>query len=367
MLKVMAKKPLFLALVAIATLAVVVPMTLLGLPYGRFDPEAFAHLYTLPPPHPNQTHLHIDADATNGARPCDPLDDEALVGVGRTHSVGVCLETYAPNTVNNFELHVRYTGDPDATTPTTINLAPTVACAGADGNSARVGTDGDSACLDANPDANDGDDPTGFKLGGGWDCSGFTVAPPVGDDPSTPNVADAFIVCYANLATPDQDLSADPGLLATITFTATGVGDDFIDFGDVDASNNNIVYSPLVPSSTDNVARCGTSVPEDQVGCFYATIHKVDIDCEFNDDFGRGTSLIIWGNNWRFTWLGGQASGIGRVVHMGSRVMLLGRGQGNRFFLAGFGTCPSGPGRFYGLAGSSFLRLQDTSSTPGVE
>ena len=40
------KKPLFLVLVAIAAVAVVVPMTVFGLPYGRSNPEAFAHLYT---------------------------------------------------------------------------------------------------------------------------------------------------------------------------------------------------------------------------------------------------------------------------------------------------------------------------------
>ena len=349
----MAKKPLFLALVAIATVAVVVPMTLLGLPYGRFDPEAFAHLYTHGVSH-TETHLHIDADPTNGSRPCDPLDSEALVGVGHTHSVAVCLETYPPNAVNNFELHTRYTGDPDAATPTTINLAPTVVC---------VGTPDDPNCLDANPDANDGDDDVnGLTLGDGWDCSGFGIAPPVGDDPSTPNVADALIVCFANLGSPDQDLSADPGLLATISFTATGAGDDYIDFGDVNASNNNIVYSPRVPSSTDSVVRCGTSgQAPDLMGCFYATIHKVAFDCEFEDNFQRDTSLVIWGNNWRFTYPGGVASGIGRVVHMGSRVMMIGRGTGGRFFLAGYGTCPSGPGTFYGLAGSSFLRLQDTT------
>jgi len=351
----MAKKPLFLALVAIATLAVVVPMTLLGLPYGRFDPEAFAHLYTHGVSH-TETHLHIDADPTNGSRPCDPLDSEALVGVGHTHSVAVCLETYPPNAVNNFELHVRYTGDPDATTPTTINFAPNVACG--------AGTS-DPACLDSNPDANDTKAPDTNDpnyLGSGWDCSGFGIAPPVGDDPSTPNVADAFIVCFASLGTPDQDLAANPGLLATINFTATGAGDDFIDFGDVNANNNNIVYAPRIPSSTDNVVRCGTQgQAADLMGCFYATIHKVVFDCEFHDNFGRGTSLVIYGNNWQFTFPGGVRAGVGRVVHMGSRVMLLGRGQGNRFFLAGFGTCPSGPGTFYGLAGSSFLRLQDTT------
>jgi hypothetical protein len=355
----MAKKPLFLALIAIATVAVVVPMILFGLPYGRFNPEAFAHLYT----HGqslNQTHLHIDAYPANGSRPCDPLDSEAVVEMGHTHSVAVCLETYAPNSVNNFELHIRYTGDPGATPPTTLNTAATEPYTG----SPKSCPGGDTGCLDANPDANDGDDPTGFKLGDGWDCTGFTIAPPVGDDPTTLHVADAFIFCYADLVDPDQDLAADPGLLATISFTATGAGDDVIDFGDIDNTNKNIIFDPRLvdpgPPPVYGTARCGTKVPADLVGCFGATIHKVVFDCEFNDDFGRHTSLATYANGWQFTFPGGVANGTGRVVRMGSRVIVVGRGQGLSF-LFGFGTCPSGPGTFYGLGGTGLLRLQDTT------
>ena len=369
----MAKKPLFLALVAIATVAVVVPMTLLGLPYGRFDPEAFAHLYT----HGqslNQTHLHIDANPNNGSRPCewtvdtngdtvkDNLDEEALVGyiappaAPRTHTVAVCLETYAPNSVNNFELHIRYTGDPSPTTPppTTINTAPTVDCAG-------------TPCLDANPDANDGDDPAGFKLGDSWDCSGFGIAPPVGNDPTTPHVADAFIFCYADLVDPDQDLTADPGLLATISFNVTGTGDDVIDFGPIDTTNKNIVFDPRLvdpgPPVVLGAARCGTRVPADLVGCFGAVIHKVVFDCEFNDDFGRHTSVATYGNSWQFTFPGGVVNGTGHVVRFGSRVIVIGREQG--FNVIGYGTCPLGAATFVGIDLTSspplFLLLEDTT------
>jgi hypothetical protein len=201
--------------------------------------------------------LAIDADITNGSRPCDPIDDTATVAVGSVHKVGVCIEDYVPNSVNNFELHIRYTGDPNATPPTTLNSAtelPDVAPA-----------------LDDNPDANNGDDPSGFKLGDGWDCTGMGLAFPKGEDPGTPNVADAFIVCNAALANPDQDLTADPGLLATIEFTATVAGIDTIDFGPIDATNSNSVVSPRLGGG---VARCGTGVPADIIGCFGATIHK---------------------------------------------------------------------------------------------
>jgi len=191
-----------LAIAAVGFALVVVAAALVavfGLPYGRSHPQAFAHVYTLPA-NGNTTHLHIDADITNGTRPCDPIDDSATVGVGWTHKVGVCLEDYVPNSVNQFELHIRYSGDPNATPPTTLNTAATEPY----GGSPKSCPGGDTRCVDANPDANDGNDPTGFKLGGGWDCSAFGLAPPLGEDPGTPGVADARIVCFANLSTPDQ-------------------------------------------------------------------------------------------------------------------------------------------------------------------
>jgi YVTN family beta-propeller protein len=188
--------------------------------YGRIDLEAFAHTYTHP--NGNATHLHIDADVTNGSRPCDPMDQTTTAEVGATHKVGVCIEDYEPNSIQAFELHIRYTGDPDVVPPTIINKATEVQDI--------------THALDDNPDANDGDDPAGFKLGGGWDCTGFGVKSPVGEDPATPGVADAFIVCNGDVVTPDQDLSADPGLLATIEFTAQEAGADTIDFGPIQPS-----------------------------------------------------------------------------------------------------------------------------------
>jgi len=240
-----------LAVVAAALLAV------FGLPYGASNPEAFAHLYTHPASNV-QTHLHIDANITNGNRPCDPLDATATVAVGTVHKVGVCLETYDPNSVNNFQLTVFYNGDPSDNVPPVLNLASEKSTA--------------APALDDSPDANDGDSPAGLKLGGGWDCTGLGLAFPVGDDPATPTVADAFIVCNASLATPDQDLAVSPGLLATIEFTAQAAGLDTLSFGPADATNTTNVQNP-VPGG--NAARCGNAVPADQIGCFGATITKV--------------------------------------------------------------------------------------------
>jgi hypothetical protein len=218
------------------------------------------------------TTLHIDADITNGSRPCAPIDDTATVGVGGTHKVGVCIENHAPNSIRAFELHIRYTGDPSDNDPPLLNFAPDPQGSEESqngGSGPDCATDG---CLNDNPDANDGDDPAGFRLGGGWDCTGLYIVRPVGEDPSTPNVADAKIICNANLVSPDQDLAANPGLLATIEFTATSVGIDTIDFGPIDASNRNAVRGPR---QGGGVARCGTAVPADQVGCFGAVVHKM--------------------------------------------------------------------------------------------
>jgi hypothetical protein len=234
--------------------AVVILIALLGVAYsGRALPQGPALSVSAQA----GTRLAIDADITNGSRPCDPIDNTATVAVGSVHKVGVCIEDYVPNSVNSFELHIRYTGDPDASPPTTLNKAtevPDVAPA-----------------LDDNPDANDGDDPSGFKLGGGWDCTGLGLVLPRGEDPSTPNVADAVIVCNAALANPDQDLSANPGLLATVEFTAASGGDDIIDFGSIDKANRNGVF---YPRTDGGAARCATAVAADKVDCVGATIHK---------------------------------------------------------------------------------------------
>jgi hypothetical protein len=398
-----------------AAAAIFVPLTVLGLSYGGSNPGAFSHVYTLPS-NGNATHLHIDADVTNGDRPCDPIDEWASVDSG-IHSVGVCIEDYdtsgEPKTgtcttgdhtgcgtgsIQSFELHIRYSGDPDAVPATTINTAATMEdCA---------------PCLDANPDANNGDDVTGYKLGLYWDCTGLTIALPLGEDPSTPNVADARIICNNQVTRPDRDLDADPGLLATLQFTVSGTGVDTIDFGPIDDVNKNSVGKPLPGSG---VAYCGTTVTEGQIGCFGARIFKNytptptptpitptptptpitpsptptpitpsptptpitpsptptpitpsptptpitpsptpsntptptitptprPYTCFWADNHGRDTSLGITDSTWVFEGPGGfYATGTG-VRHFRDRVFVFGRFSGG--MVAGYGKCPSGP------------------------
>jgi hypothetical protein len=334
---------MFLALVAAATVAIVVPIAVFGFPGGGSDPEAFAHVWTNPA-NGNQTHLHIDADPTNGTRPCVPLDYTRTVQVGDTYDVGLCLESYAPNKLESFKLRVYYDD---------INTSPTL--------------EGSAPMLDLNPDANDGnDDVSGLTLGDGWDCSGFGIMPPVGDDPDTPcqdqygrpisPCHDAFIACNADIISPDVDLTANPGLLATVQFTATGTGTEDLTWG-----SDTEIGGADVNLPDGGFAYCGSDVPEDQIGCFGATINKVVFDCLWEDSFGRGTYLGLFGNEWIFGYPGGTFGGTGHVMRVGDRAFLL--GQGNGFYLGGFGTCPSGPGTAFGLSTVPplFMRVEDVN------
>jgi len=349
----MAKRAILLAIVTAVTVAVVVPITVFGLPAGNSDPDAFSH-------------LHVDANPNNGTRPCDPLDSTRTVQVGDTYDVALCLETYAPNKLEAFKLRLYY--DMKASN-LSINTAPDPQ--GAE-EPAHGGTGPDcGSCLDDNPDANDTKAPDTNDpeyLGSDWDCSGFTVFPPVGDDVNTPcqdqygqpitPCHDAVIICNANIGMPDLDLSADPGLLATVRFTATGEGTELLTWGD----DTELVGSDLVLPAGSS-ALCGPEVPESQIGCFGATINKVVFDCVWEDSFGRGTYLGLLGNDWEFGYSEGTLSGTGRVMRFGDRAFVFGRGQG--FYVAGFGTCPSGPGSAFALDFTSFpphfLRVRDVT------
>ena len=272
-----AKRLTILRLLAVAGVGAALLLAVFGLPYGASNPEAFAHLYTHPASG-NTLHLHIDADTTNGTRPCDPIDATATVVVGAVHKVGVCLEDYPPNSVEAFELFI--------SSNDSLNFAPDPQ--GIEDQNGEGGLDhwncsdwmdndgdtkidlADEECigattatsLDDNPDANDGDDPTGFKLGGGWDCTGIRLAPPRSE------VLPIHLVCFADFWNPDKDLSANPGLLATVEFTAMNQGTDIIDFRPI--------YTAVgYPLPGGELARCGTPPRAEQsMGCFGATITK---------------------------------------------------------------------------------------------
>ena len=157
-------------------------------------------------PCPNVT-LSIDADITNGTRPCSPVDSTATVSTGTQHQVGLCVENQ-PAAPDAFDLTVLYDAG--------LNSALEVADVG--------------LALDDNPDANDGGGGA-TQLGTGWSCTGFGFAFPTGDGPA--GGGDARIVCNADIFSPSRTLTASPGLLATITFDVIGVGVDTIRFANL--------------------------------------------------------------------------------------------------------------------------------------
>ncbi|MEX2246812.1 MAG: hypothetical protein WEC75_09000 [Dehalococcoidia bacterium] len=170
----------------------------------------------------------IDADPTNGTRPCDPIDTTRSVSIGDQYTVAVCVTGSGGEAPNAFTAVVVYDGS--------LNVAPECDADGmapVDPGTILCGGPNDTGtALNDNPDANDGDDPGGLKLGSGWACfGGFVITAPVGEDPNTPGVADANISCTAAISGPDLDLTADPGLLATITFRALAAGVENLTFG----------------------------------------------------------------------------------------------------------------------------------------
>jgi hypothetical protein len=152
--------------------------------------------------------LALDADASNGSAPCNPIDEQVEVSTGDEFKVGICIVN-APIEVSAFDIVVEYDGN--------IMQAPDLP--------------EDVGGLDQNPDANAGDTTFGStSLGDGWDCTSFTVVYPTGDDKNTADVTDARLVCNAALVdAPDIRLKGT-GPVGVITFNATGQGAARLDF-----------------------------------------------------------------------------------------------------------------------------------------
>jgi hypothetical protein len=99
-------------------------------------------------------------------------------------------------------------------------------------------------------------------------------------------------------------------------------------------------------------------------------------ECEFHDDFGRGTTVTIDGSNWTFSSEQGlNAEGLGRVFRFRDRVFLAGVDPYVSARVIGVGVCPLGPGRFFALFRASppvspplprisLLRLVDVTPAP---
>jgi uncharacterized repeat protein (TIGR01451 family) len=170
--------------------------------------------------------LTLDVDDSNGlcndGAGADKVDNTlGPILVGTTHKVGICLSGQ-PMAPNAFTAVVEYNPgyDPMTGLPAggDLNLAPEI-----------VGVD---PALDDNPDANQQTaGPDVNQLGTGWQClGGIVVVEPYGDDPATANVSDSSITCDGSGGADTQTLTASPGLLATIDYTATNAGTDILEF-----------------------------------------------------------------------------------------------------------------------------------------
>jgi len=284
-----------IGLVAVVGLAAAALLAVLGLPYGKGSPEAFAHAYT----HPDTSqimHLEIDAVPDVGT-PCQSIQTTASVAVGTTHKVDICLDDYTALDLEAFVLSINddqdlnLAPDPDVAMPHAFPTGEEVKNGGTGPDCVTVG------CLEDNPNANDGDSAAGLKLGSGWDCTGLGFVRPRSE------ALPISLVCNANIETPDRDLSVDPGLLATITFQAIAVGPDTLTFaGDTTIGN-----------ATAQDGSCG-DVVGDLIGCFGATINKVadlsvektvvtdpvvagspvDFQLVASDNVGGGTAVVVF-------------------------------------------------------------------------
>ena len=195
---------------AVALLAVILAVVLVPAgPGGQVPEEALAHIITpTGTPGAPMVHLEIDADATNGDGPCNPVDTTAAAQ--GTHKVAVCL-TSSDQPPWAFDIDLLYDD--------TLNTCVDVPCDIAHG----------SECFDNNPDANLG--ATTFTtpdLGTGWDCSSDAANPPVcdNDEETGPGHGRASILC-ASVGQPTLPVGADVSSpIAVVTFDVLADGAD---------------------------------------------------------------------------------------------------------------------------------------------
>ena len=167
--------------------------------------------------------IAIDADITNGAGPCDPVDASLNVSQSQTFDVAVCLlDNVTGVAVAGYEFRVLYDGTILSATGGT-NTAPG---------------------LDANPDANAG--TTVFTsatypndLGGGWDCTAGGISGPNPDQDGIAGNANgsAFSGGCGTNAGPATLIT---GPLAVITFTASAGPSTALTLANVNIVDNDL-------------------------------------------------------------------------------------------------------------------------------
>jgi hypothetical protein len=176
--------------------------------FGGGGETASGHSITATPGVP-QFHVEIDM-VKDGNTFCEPVDAAGMHSLGSTYRVAVCVKD-TPAAIGGFSFELVYDD--------TLNQASEVADSG--------------TALDDNPDANAGTTtwPTstaGDDLGGGWDCSGFSISYPRGDiDPATgPGRGRARIVCMSLEGPWTLGDNETEGALATVRFNVVGTGAD---------------------------------------------------------------------------------------------------------------------------------------------
>ena len=187
-----------------------------------------------------ELRLSIDADPTNGAAPCEPVDAERTVPVGSTYQIAVCIESQ-PEAPQGVQIRVLYDGN--------LSRAPEVADV--------------APALDDNPDANAGSttfpNAAGETLGDNWDCAPLQAVFPQGDDSNTPGQTDTVIACMSLLGPYDLKTT---GALALVTLQATNPGTEKFSLA------SDTVISGSV--SLSDIGSCGLSNPV--VPCDGATV-----------------------------------------------------------------------------------------------
>ena len=208
-----------------AGLALVVAVAVILLGSTRISaPTAHADVTGVP-------HMYLDVTAPFCTTPGDTHPSATGVLAGTTYQVGICMQdtTAAPD---GFQVTLDYnelvTGGPEV-----ANVAPALA---------------------DNPDANDGG--LSSQIGTGWDCTGFGFAYPQVNDGS----GNSYIACLSDAVTPVTTLTDDPGLVATITYTADAVGFNTMTFVTGGASTG---------GTNSGIGNC------DGTNCFGATVQHL--------------------------------------------------------------------------------------------
>ncbi len=151
----------------------------------------------------------------------------------------------------------------------------------------------------------------------------------------------------------ETDVQADGGYVLDVLFTGPPQGEPYVRPGCGTEGATVDFWVGGQPAGTATF----------HVGTFSPLNLSITADCMLGDDSGRGTGLLIWGDDWRFVAPGEDLAGSGVRWFFG-RFLVFGR-SGSAMAVA-FGSCPwgGGTGMAMDLSARRLLRLVDTTSLP---